>query len=184
MEAFSKFIAVVILVIFVFLVPLMNVGEKSDTVTQSYVNSLTTDFVENVRKQGRITQDMYNKFIENLSSTGNTYDIEFVHTHTVVNPEYNDDGTITTTTYDDHYYTEEIMSILFGGLDAEYEEEYLKAGKVLGEYRMYKGDYFTVTVKNRNFTLATRLRNVVFRNRFPAETIVVTYGGEIEDENY
>lgn len=183
MEALSKFIAVIIVVFFVFCVPLMYVSEKNDMVVQSYVTNITTDFVENVRKQGRITQDMYNKFLENLGNTGNVYDIEITHTHTIVNPDYDGD-VITTSTYDEHYYTKEILDIIFGGVDEEYIDTYVAAGKVIGEYRMYKGDYITVTVKNSNVTMATRFRNVIFRNQFPTETIGITYGGEIEDENY
>ena len=184
MEAFSKFVSVIILVIFIFMVIPMYELERQDSISQSYVTSSTVDFVENVRKQGRITQDMYNNFIEILSSTGNTYDVEIVHTHTIVNPTKDEDGTITTKYYDDIVYTDEIMGILFGGLDDDYEQKYVAAGKVLGEYRMYKGDRISVVVKNRNITGATRMHNVIYHTKLPNVSIYATYGGEIVDENY
>lgn len=182
MESFSKFVSIIILVICLFLIPLMQVSTQMDNITQSNVTHIVVNFVENVEKQGRITQNMYDKFLEDLGNTGNTYDIEMLHSHTIVNPTFDVNGSISTTTYEDNYYTNDILSTLYGG-NAD-NTMTVETGKVTGEYRMYKGDYFTITVKNKNITTATRFRNFLYRNEFPSCTIYVTYGGEIEDENY
>lgn len=179
MEAFSKFIAIILLAVFLFMVPLMYTAEQNDSITQSYVTTEVTNFVENVKKQGKITQGMYNDLLDNLGRTANVYEIDFVHRHKTVIPVFSDTGEVLRTEeFNDIYYTDDIKRKVF------YDTAVAGSGDVKGEYHFSKGDYFTVIVKNRNITLGTRLKNMLFGSEFPKTSIFVTYGGTIQDENF
>ena len=179
MEAFSKFIAIILVAIALFVVPVVHMGEQKDAITQSYVSERVTAFVEDVKKQGRITQGMYDKFLADLDDTNVVYDISMTHTHTEVSPTFTKDGSVEEVKeYDMCYYTEEILDGIYS------HEADTNAGEVNGEYRLSKGDYFTMTVTNKHSTLATKIRSRVFETEFPKTSIYVIYGGRIQDENY
>ena len=179
MEAFSKFISIIILVAALFLLPLIHSGDQKDAISQSYVSEKVTSFVEDVKKQGKITQSMYDRFLSDLDTTKTVYDIELVHTHTEITPVFDADGNVSDVKqYNVCFYTDEILDGVYSHVaDTD-------AGEVNGEYHLTKGDYITVTVKNRHYTIATRLRNKLFGIPFPKTSIYVTYGGRIQDENY
>ena len=69
-------VAIVLAATLMFVFPLMTMSNRADDVSQLSVQSLTTQFVDDVRTTGKITSDKYNKFVENIHSTGNTYDVE------------------------------------------------------------------------------------------------------------
>lgn len=182
MEAFSRYISVIILVVFLFLVPTLLFSINHDNVVESYVQSTTVDFTENVKKQGRITADMMNRYIQDLNKTGYTFDVSFTHTRDIVTPVYDASGTVIgTTSYPVSWYTDQITDLLF--TRSELTEELADMGQVLGEYRFYQGDYFTVEVRNKRQTISSRIRSLIFRESSDLN-ILVTYGGRIEDENY
>ena len=190
MEVFSRYASVIILVIFLFAVPILLFSTNHDNIVEDYVQAATIDFVENVKKQGRLTEDMVNRYLQELNKTGYTYEIAFTHTRDVVAPIYDDYGNATgTTTYQTSWYTDEIMGWLFTSpkLNDEDQEELDRTGQVrgqvLGEYRMYRGDYFTVDVTSKSQTTSSRVRSLLFRNADNLG-ITVTFGGRIEDENY
>ena len=69
-------IAIALAAVLMFVFPLMTMSDRTDDVSQLAVETTTTDFVDEVRTTGKITPDKYNKFIENIGSTGNTYNVE------------------------------------------------------------------------------------------------------------
>lgn len=179
MEVFSKIVSVIALIIALFIIPLLYTSEQSENITQNYVSAEVTSFVEDVKKQGKITQGMYDRFVSKLDATRVVYDIELVHTHTEIAPTFSDDGSVSDVkSYDMSYYTDEILDGVYSHTADQ------TAGEVDGEYHMTKGDYITVTVKNRNYTLATELKNKIYGTPFPKTSVYVTYGGRIQDENY
>lgn len=179
MEAFSKFVSIIILTIALFIIPMVYASEQQESISQSYVSSCVNSFVEQVKKQGKITQGMYDRFISDLDATNIVYDIEMVHTHTEVSPVFASDTSVESVKeYDMCYYTDEI-------LDGIYEHAAdTSAGEVSGEYHFSKGDYFTIVVTNKHYTLATRLKNNIYSAPFPKVSIYSKDGGEIQDENY
>lgn len=183
METIGKFVAVILLTIFIFVVPTFLHAENSDAVSQQAVQAFTVDFVENVKKQGKITQSMYNEFENELGTTGHTYSVEFTHVHTYVTPVYDagSDEVKGTVSNEDHYYSADIKNALFV---KNVSEEEKKAGQKDGEYHMKKGDYLTVQIANTDQTLADFFRNVFFGKSGKTSSINVTYGGTITDENY
>ena len=67
-------IGLVAVLMFVF--PLMTMSDRTDDVSQLTVETATTEFVDNARTTGKLTMDNYGKYVENISSTGNAYDVE------------------------------------------------------------------------------------------------------------
>ena len=69
-------IAIVLAAVLMFVFPLMTMSDRTDDVSQLSVETATTDFVDDVRTTGKLTMDKYSKFVENISATGNSYDVE------------------------------------------------------------------------------------------------------------
>lgn len=68
-------VAIVLAAVLIFVVPVMTMADRFDATTQASVEAETAEFVEDVRTTGKLTRERYNKFLENLSSTGYTYDV-------------------------------------------------------------------------------------------------------------
>ena len=65
------FLAAILIGIF----PMMSIAERNDDIAQLSVNTAISEFVDTVRKTGKITMDDYNSLVSTLYATGNTYDI-------------------------------------------------------------------------------------------------------------
>lgn len=52
---------------------------KIDTSTENFVKQKTEEFVNTSRQTGTITDTQYRKFLEELDSTGNSYDVSMTH---------------------------------------------------------------------------------------------------------
>ena len=68
-------VAIFLAAILMFIFPLIAVSERQDDVSQLVVETATTDFVDNVRSTGKLTIDGYDKFVQQLGSTGNSYKV-------------------------------------------------------------------------------------------------------------
>jgi hypothetical protein len=154
-------IAIAAVLMFVF--PLMTMSDRTDDVSQLAVETTTTDFVDEVRTTGKITPDKYNKFIENIGSTGNTYNVEMQVQVLDENP-----GKKTLTLQSDKI-----------GENAYYSVYTSQIEEVLNN-NLKEGDMFSVSVKNTNQTLAQQLKNffytVVGNDTY---TIAASHGGMV-----
>lgn len=169
MEPLSKVLAVFLTIVAMFIAPIIIQAQLQDNTLQSTVYAMTDDFVEQVRAQGKITQDMYLEFIQRLDATDLLYDVKITHSHSTVVPVYDSTGAaIATKTVDNITYTQDILASV-------YETE--------GVYLMNKGDMISVSVTNREPTLGQRLREMLFFISDSA-AINVRDGGVIRDENY
>ena len=81
-------IDIIISIIIIFIFPLLYLGMKQDSLTQTIVEVETNSFVQEVRSKGYINKNMYEEYLENLSATGTLYDIEIEHNHNSLEPEY------------------------------------------------------------------------------------------------
>ncbi len=59
-----------------FIFPLMSTADRADEISTQTVDAATTDFVDTVRSTGKITQDNYDNFVQTISATGNSYEVE------------------------------------------------------------------------------------------------------------
>ncbi len=71
-----------------FLVPLIYIGLKQDTLLRTVVSEQTERFVDETRSLGYLSRDMYEDFQQSLSKTGLLYDIKLEHKQKIVEPEY------------------------------------------------------------------------------------------------
>ena len=157
-------IAIALAAVLMFVFPLMTMSDRTDDVSQLAVE---TDFVDEVRTTGKITPDKYNKFIENIGSTGNTYNVEMQVQVLDENP-----GKKTLTLQSDKIGENAYYSVYTSQI-----EEVLNNNK---NYNLKEGDMFSVSVKNTNQTLAQQLKNffytVVGNDTY---TIAASHGGMV-----
>ena len=160
-------IAIALAAVLMFVFPLLTMSDRTDDVSQLAIETSTTDFVDEVRTTGKITPDKYNKFIENIGSTGNTYNVEMQVQVLDENP-----GKKTLTLQSDKIGENAYYSVYTSQI-----EEVLNNNK---NYNLKEGDMFSVSVKNTNQTLAQQLKNffytVVGNDTY---TIAASHGGMV-----
>ncbi len=137
-------VAIVLAATLMFVFPLMTMSNRADDVSQLSVQSLTTQFVDDVRTTGKITSDKYNKFVENIHSTGNTYDVEIEVKVRDENPGKKTTQANSKKIGEDVYYSIYTTQI----------ENTLKNNN---EYNLKEGDIVSVSVKNTNTTMSQQL---------------------------
>ncbi len=141
-------VAIVLAAILMFVFPLMTMSDRTDDVSQLTIETATTEFVDDVRTTGKLTMDKYSKFVENISSTGNTYDVEMQIQVLDENPGKKTTQAQATKIGENVYYSEYTSQIL----------ESLEKGT-----RTFKeGDIFSANVKNTNNTLSQQLKNFLY----------------------
>lgn len=152
-------IGIFVAIILMFVFPVMEMASKNDELSQTVVQVVTSDFANNVARQGKITRFDYDELVQKLKATGNAYSIEMEVQILDDNPSRNATGSTTTTKDGKYYsvYTSTIMEKLNSG-----DEEYI----------LKKDDYIIVTIKNTNITMATELKNM-FYNLIGRETYTI-----------
>lgn len=152
MTIIGIFVAVILMVIF----PLVEVTGKNDDIAQTAVQIAVADFVNTVATNGKITEGDYNKLIQKIYATGNSYDVIIEAKILDENPERRTvatqgTGSLLAITESQYYsvYTDEIVKQL---LNTD-EKEYL----------LKKDDYIYVTIKNTSLTLGTQLRGIFYQ---------------------
>lgn len=174
-DAFGKLFMLMVAVLVFCLAPLVSMTQNHDAVVQEIVYLTTVDFVEDVRKQGKITQDMYTSFIAELDNTDLLYNVQMTHSHDVVSPGFNSEGNVTDIVNStDIMYTEQILDSLFTEKRDDGTE---------GVYLMSQGDTFSVVITNREATMNQRLSASLFGTSQDSSAIYAVYGGVIRDEN-
>ena len=137
-------VVIVLAATLMFVFPLMTMSNRADDVSQLSVQSLTTQFVDDVRTTGKITSDKYNKFVENIHSTGNTYDVEIEVKVRDENPGKKTTQANSKKIGEDVYYSIYTTQI----------ENTLKNNNA---YNLKEGDIVSVSVKNTNTTMSQQL---------------------------
>ena len=137
-------VAIVLAATLMFVFPPMTMSNRADDVSQLSVQSLTTQFVDDVRTTGKITSDKYNKFVENIHSTGNTYDVEIEVKVRDENPGKKTTQANSKKIGEDVYYSIYTTQI----------ENTLKNNNA---YNLKEGDIVSVSVKNTNTTMSQQL---------------------------
>ncbi len=137
-------VAIVLAATLMFVFPLMTMSNRADDVSQLSVQSLTTQFVDDVRTTGKITSEKYSKFVENIHSTGNTYDVEIEVKVRDENPGKKTTQANSKKIGEDVYYSIYTTQI----------ENTLKNNNA---YNLKEGDIVSVSVKNTNTTMSQQL---------------------------
>lgn len=138
---------IAIAAILMFIFPLITMADRTDDISQLTVEIATTEFVDNIRTSGKITPNEYNKFLINIGSTGNTYNVEIEAKILDENPKRQ--AIINNKTTENLYYSvynSQIESVLENN-----QSYYLK-----------EGDIITISAKNTNQTIAQQLKNFFY----------------------
>ncbi len=149
-DSLVTIIAIFLAAVLMFIFPLMAISERTDDVSQLSVKTATTEFVDGVRTSGKLTLDAYDRFVQQITSTGNSFEIEMVAQILDENPGVKTTQAETTKIGENVYYN----------LYTSQLEEKLNNGKNIA---LKEGDRFSVTVKNTNTTIAQTLRNFFYR---------------------
>ena len=170
----SVIIATILAVIIIVIFPIYNIATRQDSATNNTVVEITTNFVDEIRTKGYITEQRYQQYVDDLTSTGNMYQIEMeVHSPILLRTDgKSEDGE----SYEEDYevnYTSNILEKLN-------EVNEFSADSIIktGVYKLNEGDKFYVRVKNTNMTQAQVLLGKIFGGSTDSR-IVVNYGGVI-----
>ncbi len=145
-------IAIFLAAILMFVFPLLSVSERTDDISQLAVQTATSEFVNNARTTGKITLDEYSAFVQTLSATGNSYDIEMEVKHLDENIGKKSEWTSKQVIGENVYYSVYTTQI----------EDHLNSETYNNAYAMKSGDVFSVSVKNTNTTISQSLRNFFY----------------------
>ena len=142
--------AIALAAILMFVFPLMTMSDRNDDVSQLAVETATVEFVDDVRTTGKLSIDKYSKFVENISATGNAYDVEMEVKVKDENPGKKTTQANASKIGEDVYYsmyTSQIMDTIGDGT------------ATLG---LKEGDIFSTSVKNTNTTMSQQLKNFFY----------------------
>jgi len=143
-------IAIALAAVLMFVFPLMTMTDRADDTAQLAVETTTTEFVDNVRQTGKLTLDKYDKFVQNISATGNSYDVEMEIKTLDENP-----GKKTTQAKKDvigeNVYYSQFTSQIMDTLDKN------------GVVYLKEGDLFSTSVKNTNTTMSQQLEGFLYK---------------------
>ena len=147
-------IAIVLAAILMFVFPLMTMSDRTDDVSQLTVETATTEFVDDVRTTGKLSLDKYSKFVENISSTGNSYDVEMEWKVLDENPGKKTTQASSDVIGENVYYSMYTSQVLDKITDSTTGKSKTVALK--------EGDIFSVSVKNTNTTMSQQLKNFLY----------------------
>jgi len=149
-DSLTTVIAIALAAILMFVFPLMAVSERSDDISQLTVQTATNEFVDDVRTTGRMTYEDYEAFLDTISSTGNTFDVEIELQLLDDNPSVKVATAETTKIGENVYYNLYTSQI---------EEQLTKNKRIT----LKEGDMVSVTVRNTNTTISQLLRNFFYQ---------------------
>ena len=149
-DSFITIIAIFLAAILMFVFPLMSMSERTDDISQLAVNTATTEFVDTIRTTGKLTLDDYDKYIQTITATGNSFQVDMLVQVLDENP-----GVKTT-----QAEMTKIGENLYYNLYTSQIEDTLQSN---GRITLKEGDLVSVTVKNTNQTISQLLKNFFYQ---------------------
>lgn len=149
-DSFITIIAIFLAALLMFIFPLMAMADRSDDVSTLAVQTATTDFVDKIRTTGKITLDEYDKYVQTLGSTGNSFDVDIELQILDENPGVKTTQAEMTKIGENLYYNKYTNQV---------EEDLNKKGKI----SLKEGDRVSVTAKNTNQTISQILKNFFYQ---------------------
>ena len=143
-------VAIVLAATLIFVVPVMTMADRFDTTSKAEVEALLTDFVEDIRTTGKITQEKYDKFQENLAATGYTFGTDMEVKVKDENPGKKTLQTAKDKIGENVYYSAYTTQIL-DELDSK------------GHKDLKTGDIVLVKVRNTNTTLSQQMKQFMYK---------------------
>ena len=150
-ETTISIIGIIIAAVLMLIVPLIIMADRADDIAQLLVQTATAEFVDEIIKTGKITEDKYQKFISQINGSRNSYKIDMEIKILDENTAKLEDGNNT-------YYsifTSQIEDII--GKSANNTDNN-REGKII----LKQGDGILITVKNNSKTLSQSLKNFYY----------------------
>lgn len=148
-----------------FLVPVMLIAQKQDTVSQSYIDNAVVEFVDNARAAGKITPEAYEKMCNKIDTAHLICEVRIVHSAAYTVPK-GSGPLYETETYRFDYNKDEILNVMYPPVGDNID------------YQMKNGDYLKVEVQNTTPTLGSRMFRL-FQNKSADTTLFASYGGYV-----
>ena len=146
-------IAIALAAVLMFVFPLMTMSDRTDDISQLTVETATTEFVDDIRTTGKLTMDKYSQFVEDISATGNSYEVEMQLQVLDENPGKKTTQAEATKIGENVYYTMYTSQILDTINPSSGQTKTLA---------LKEGDIFSVNVRNTNSTLSQQLKNFFY----------------------
>ena len=143
-------VAIGLAAVLMFMFPLMSTADRSDDIAQQVVQTATTEFVDNIRSTGKITQDKYDSFTDTLAATGNAYDVD-MEVQILDERANKKTAQVQSSKVGENYYY------------SEYNTQIENKLAETGTYTLKQGDIISVSVKNSNQTISQVLKNFMYR---------------------
>ncbi len=143
-------IAIFLAAILMFVFPLMSMSERTDDVSQLAVQTATTEFVDKVRTTGKLSLEDYEKFMQTITSTGNSFNVD-------VEVQVLDENPGVKTTQAE--MTKIGENLYYNLYTSQVEEKLENNGKIT----LKEGDRVNVMVKNTNQTISQILKNFFYQ---------------------
>lgn len=183
-DTLSTILAVLFLVVLLIMFPLYNYFERQDDMSYNIALKTVTTFVDDVAQNGYIDQTMYDKFLQRLATTGNTYDIEIEAQKRVltidpenINPE---EGEETYIEQFKSYYNKDIFNDATGQTSNLITKDNSLKNDV---FFLDVGDKIFVKIRNTNSTMASSILSALVSS-VPSEKINIVYGSTIKNNTW
>ena len=141
-DSLITIVAIFLAAILMFVFPLAAISEMNDSETLAMVQSYTTEFNDQIRSKGVITQEDYDAYIQKLYATGNSYDVEFEIQIADVNPGKKTENQQVGDIVYFSVYTSQVVKEL--------------------PYKLKEGDFIIIRVKNTNTTISQMIKGVLY----------------------
>lgn len=146
-DTFITVIAVMATALLLFIVPVMATANQNDSITQTSVQAMVSEFINTAAKEGKISESNYDNFVQKLYATGNSYSIDLEVQVFSDNPGKK--GEQIDVIGENNYYSE-FTNTIVEKIDKE------------GAYKLKQGDYVMAKVQNTNITMGTQLKNFLY----------------------
>lgn len=143
-------VAIALVAGLLFFVPLMTMADNVDTTTQTVVETIVSDFVDEIATTGVITQAKYDKFQEKLLGLGYTFNTDIEIKVLDENPGKKTSQTAKDKIGENVYYSEYTTQIL-----EELEQD--------GAKTLSTGSIILVNVHNTDLTFSQQLKQFMYK---------------------
>lgn len=150
-ETTVSIIGILIGAVIMFIVPLILIADRSDDISQLLVQTATAEFVDEIIKTGKITEDEYQNFITRITTSRNSYDVD-------IELKILDENSAKIGNNNTYYsiFTSQIENIIG-------KSEAITDNNIQGKIILKQGDAISVTVRNSGKTLSQSLKNFYYK---------------------
>ena len=154
-------IGIFLAVILLFIYPIMNIANKNDELSETAIQLIANDFVNDVARDGKITLNDYSNLITRINATGNVFNVQIEVKILDDNPSRETSTKSSILNAEAKYYS-------------IYTNEIVKKLEEKGEYLLKSNDYIIVSIENENITLGTQLRSFIYKIMGQDTKVIVT----------